>query len=497
MPRKKQETVSTEVVIEKAMDMDTPERFKMSESGYTGLNIFNGVSAEELNSDLRFPRSVKTFKEMSYHSTINSATTLFDNLISKVNWYFLPPENATEQEKRQCEIISEMMHDMDESWFDFISDLMSANRYGFTVHEKVFRRRLVSNGSKYNDGVIGWKKLPIRSQETIEKFIFDDTGNEVIGVKQNKANVSDPYNRYQNKSQDIVVLPRSKFILFRVGKHRGDPFGKSPLTQVYSAWRYLNIIEEIEANGVAKDLTGFPILTIPAKYMSRDASPEDKAIFESYKNALRNLQLNQQSGMIFPSLFDPESRSPLFDIKLLSLDGKKGMDTSKIKEYYKMLILTSLFADVLVLGQSDTGSFAMAQVKNSLSGSQAEAILRNIVNTLQHDLVRQTYELNGWDVSRMGHFDYDNLQAESLDELSKAFQRIASVGFLPRNHDVVNKGLVSMGIDPLDPNVNLDEVLTPMESRAGDGMEVGKTGNGTSDNVSATDNSSLNLENNG
>lgn len=495
MPRKKQETVSQPVVVEKAMDMDTPDRFKMSEAGHLGLQIFNGVTAEELNCELRFPKSIKTFKEMSYHSTINSAMTLFDNLISKVNWYFLPPENATEEEKNQCKIIAEMMHDMDEPWSEFISDLMSANRYGFSLHEKVYRRRLISNGSKYNDGLISWKKLPIRTQETIEKFVFDSTGNEVIGVRQNISLVSDPYNRYKGKSQEAIVLPRSKFILFRVGKHRGDPFGRSPLTQVYSAWRYLNIIEEIEANGVAKDLTGFPILTIPAKYMSRDASPEDKLIYESYKNALRNLQLNQQSGLIFPSLYDPESRNPLFDIKLLSLDGKKGMDTSKIKEYYKMLILTSLFADVLVLGQSDTGSFAMAQVKNSLSGSQAEAILKNIINTLQHDLIRQTYELNGWDVARMGHFDYDNLQAESLDELSKAFQRIASVGFLPRNHDVVNKGLASMGIDPLDLTTELDDVLTPMESRAGDGMGVGKTGNGTSDGVAGTDNSSLNLDN--
>jgi hypothetical protein len=65
---------------------------------------------------------------------------------------------------------------------------------------------------------------------------------------------------------------------FKFGKHRGDPFGKSPLRDAYTAWRYLSVIEEIEANGVAKDLTGLPILYLPPQYLSEDASPAQKAI---------------------------------------------------------------------------------------------------------------------------------------------------------------------------------------------------------------------------
>ncbi len=257
---------------------DSPERFKLAESGYLGLNIFEGVTREELKNELNFPRSVKTFKEMSYHSTINAAITLYHNLISKVDWKFNPPVSATEEEKRQCKIISEMMEDMDQPWVEFISDVMSAQVYGFSIHEKVYRRRLKTSGSKYNDGLIGWKKLPIRNQETIEKFIFTPDGNEIKGVKQNANLAADVYNRYDSRESKEVVLPRSKFLLFRVGKHKGDPFGKSPLRDAYSAWRYLTIIEEIEANGVAKDLVGLPVLKIPPQYLSADATPEQKAI---------------------------------------------------------------------------------------------------------------------------------------------------------------------------------------------------------------------------
>ncbi len=233
---------------------------------------------------------------MSYHGTINAALTLYENLIGKVDWLFKPVRNASTEELKQAEIINEMMHDLtDQNWSEFISEAMSANMYGFSVQEKVYRRRLKANGSKYNDGVIGWKKLPIRNQETIEKFIFSEDGNEVKGVKQNLSAVSDVYNRYSSRTNSEVILPRSKIMLFRAGKHKGDPFGKSMLRDAYLAWRFLSVIEEIEANGVAKDLAGLPVLKLPPQYLSSDASPDQKAIRAYYENVMRNLQMNQQS----------------------------------------------------------------------------------------------------------------------------------------------------------------------------------------------------------
>jgi len=263
--------------VQKAVD-DTPDRFKLSESGYLGLNVFSGVSNDELKRELNFPNSINTYKQMSYHGTINAALTLYENLIGKVDWVFKPVRDANAEETRQAEISNEMMHDLtDQNWSEFISEAMSANMYGFSVQEKVYRRRLKANGSKYNDGVIGWKKLPIRNQETIEKFIFSEDGNEVKGVKQNLSAVSDVYNRYSSRINNEVILPRSKVMLFRAGKHKGDPFGKSMLRDAYLAWRFLSVIEEIEANGVAKDLAGLPVLKLPPQYLSSDASPDQKA----------------------------------------------------------------------------------------------------------------------------------------------------------------------------------------------------------------------------
>ena len=475
------------------LESDQINKFKLSEAGYSGLRVFAGVTSDELKQELNFPASVNTFKKMSYHSTINAALTLYESLVLKADWKVVPPENATEEEKKQTEFIRQCTEDMEHSWSDFIRDVLSCNIYGFSVHEKVYRRRNSANGSVYNDDLIGWRKLPIRTQETIQKFMFSQDGNSILGVQQNISLVQDPYGRYAGRDP-LVNLPMSKILLFRTGRHRGDPFGKSLLRDAYLAWRYLTALEEIEANGVAKDMVGLPVLSIPAQYLSADATPEQKSVRMYWENALRNLQQNQQSAVMLPSAFDPETRQPLFDLKLLSVDGKKGFDTTKVKEYYKNLILTSLFADLLTMGQSATGSYSLGSIKTSLVGLLIENLVKTIADTLNNDLIKQTYQLNGWDASRRCRLDYDNLEAPDMEEFSKFVQRVASVGFMTKDLDTVNRIRENMGMDHLPEGTDVTALLTDNTSRAGDGMAKG-SGNGTSDNVAGSDSSANNADN--
>ncbi len=474
--------------------VDQPDRFKLSEMGNLGLSVFGGVTDSELRSELNFPHSIKTYKTMSAHSAINSALTLFDNIVGKAKWNMVPPKEASEEEKRQCKIVEEMMHDMEGTWPEFIRDVLSMNMFGFAVHEKVYRKRYTSNGSKYNDGVIGWKKLPIRAQETIEKFIFSPDGNDILGVKQNLSGISDQYNRFSGRESKEVVLPRSKIMLFRSGKHRGDPFGKSPLRDAYLAWRFLTALEDLEATSVSKDVSGIPVLSIPPQYLSEDASPSQKAIKAYYENALRNLQMNQQTAFLLPLAYDEVSKQPLFKLELLSMDGKKAFDLNKIKDYYKNLIVTSLFSEVTSMGQTQVGSFALGSLKNSMTGIAAETMIKVVAEVLNKELIQQTYELNGWDTTRAGTLDYDGIDDTDLESVSKAFQRYSSTGLLELDREVLNSVRNSLGIDELPVDLAPQtEILTGNTSKSGEGLKT--AGEGTSLSPNGTDTSSNNLEN--
>lgn len=216
--------------------------------------------------------------------------------------------------------------------------------------------------------------------------------------------------------------------------------------------------------------------------MTEDATPSQKSVYEYYKNIIRNIQLNQQSGLVMPMAFDPDSKQPLFKFELLGVEGGKSYDTTKIKEYYKNNILTALFADLLILGQNATGSFALGTTKMQLMGVAIEALLREIQDVVNNDLIRHTFELNGWDIARMPTVHYGDFEADDLEAFSKAIQRMSSVGMIERDREVLNKVRESLGVTPFPEDEPVkDELLTGNSSKAGQGMATPFEGTRTSD----------------
>jgi DNA-binding transcriptional regulator YhcF (GntR family) len=492
MARPKKEPVITPQSITKAIDPAfTPAKFKLGEIGATGLMMFTGITADEAYRELTWPQSARTYKKMSYHTAVNSCLSLYDNIISKVQWRIVPPENATAKEIKQSKFIESCLGDMESSFKSVIRDCLSSNVYGFAILEKVYRKRYKSQGSLYDDGLIGLKKLALRTPETIERFIVDYETNEIMGVRQNLG-LTGVYSSITNQIRNI---PKSKYMHVTTGRSRADPFGKSPLRDVYLAWRYLEVVQELEAAGLSKDLNGIPVLKVPAQYLSADASPDQQLQAENFKNIARNLQAGAQAGVLLPSSMDEQTRTPLFDLQLLSTQGgQKQFDTSKIKEYYVNQVYTAMHADILIQGQSTVGSYSLAQVKSTLTGAAVEQMLTNIADAFQRDVIRQIYELNGYDISRLPTLDYEGVTEVDLDTLSKAYQRLASTGMIEKDRTVLNAVRRALGVDPKpqDEPPNKDE-LGEVTSRSGDGLK--SAGFGTSNSVTGADHSSNNLDN--
>lgn len=466
-------------------------KMQFSEIGYTGLTKYGGVIYEEMKRELQFPHSIKTFKQMSYDATISAALNFYESMMLKSNVKVVPPINPTQEDFDKVEFIKQCMDDMEHSWQDFIQEVSSMNTYGFSIHEIVLRKRLLSKGSKYNDGKIGWSKLPIRGQDSIYQFVYSDDGRELKGVKQ-LTQISSGVSYGGASSSDEI--PRHKFLLFRLGKRKDNPLGESPLKSCYFAWKYKTEIENLENIGISRDLGGIPIAWVPADIMVEDAPPEMKAQFEMWKRIVANIQANQQAGLVLPNVYDEITKQKMFEFQLLSNSGGKAYNTSEIKNYYVNNILTALAADVLILGQGSGGSYALSSIKGSLTMVAIESKLKEIANVINHHLIPLTAERNGWDLSRLPKIEFEDLESQSLEDLSKFIQRIASVGLMPVNHDVVNRVLTIMGLEKLPEDADLESLLSSKTTRAGDGFKT--AGEGTSTSVSNTDTSSMNLENN-
>jgi len=469
-------------------------RLRLGEMGAIGLKQYSGNIAEENRRELRFPEACRTFRTMSQDATIKAAISLVEMMISRVDWTVdlgVEPDAAM---KARGAFLEEVMHDMDHSFEDFIREVTSMYTYGFCVNEKVYRRRTYDAGSSYNDNKIGIKKLPVRSQDTISRWVFSDDGRDLMGLEQSLAGIQNG-DRYVNISGNgIIQIPRKKFMLFRVDAKRDNPEGNSPLRGCYNAWLFRRQIEEQEAIGITRDMNGMPTLYLPPRYMSEDASDSEKAIFEYYKNVIRNIQMNEQSGLILPQAFDPESRQPLFKFELTSTQGGKMYDTDVIIKRWDNKILMVLFADMLKMGQDQVGSYSLAGAKTNIMAMAIEARLKEIQDTLNNDLIPQLFALNGeiLTAKELPKFKYGDLDEVDLDEFSKAIQRMGSVGALELDRDMANKIRESIKVTPkgVDEPVDKQEIMGG-DSQAGNGMAAGG-GNGASGKPSSRDNAAAN-----
>jgi hypothetical protein len=465
-------------------DNPTPS-LKLGESGYNGLTVIGGNILEEYQYELRWPYIIPTLKEMAKDVTIAPALSLFESQVARSNWSVKIPKGYEDELKEKANFVRQCMKDMDHTWEEFIEQASSFIRYGFSVHEKVYRRRLKSRGSKYNDGLIGWKKLPIRSQDTITTFEWDDTGRDITGVWQKKniprGKKQSPRASEFNTGEPDVFLKKDKILHFKTGVIKDNPLGLSPLVACWRPWKMRTALEEHELIGINQDLRGLKVIYIHPKYLDPNASVEDQAVGEYYRNIVRNLHNGDQSGVLLPSHYD-ENGNSMFKFDVVSITGQKAHDVDKVINRYNTSILTALTSDFLILGQAGGGSFALSETKMTISEIAIEAKLREIQAVLNHDLIPQLFALNGWDLEVLPYFEFDPVKTTSLDDLSSGIQRIAGVGLMPQTPKVVNWICDQLGI-PQDFAEDMDReeflsMLTKYESRSGDGLE--SDGPGTS-----------------
>lgn len=479
----------------------TIPRIRLGEQGFLGLKTSNHRILEETQQAFRYPAFITTVNEMRNNPTVGSAMNVYRMMISRVQWDVEAPKGADEKLLKRTELVRTMMKDMEGSWSSFIESVIPYLEYGFAINEIVLRRRLKKNGSKFNDGLVGIKKLPTRSQETICGWVFSEDGSDLIKVEQSLLNIENAY-RFQHRTNDNgkIEIDREKFLLFSASATKGNPEGNSIYKNIYLAFKQLTLLQDQELVGVAKDVQGILKIAIPPRYLDINASPEDKAVVEAFQRIIDNYNAGTQRGLLVPNMIDPEAKLPLFTYELMESKGGAKYDTEAIIKRLQGDILSALSVDILKLGAEGSGSFSLAESKSSVLALAIDYRLKEIAEVLNSHLMRLIFEMNGWDTANLPKFTYSDIEEVSLEEFSKAVQRIFSTSAIEVDRHVMNRIREIMGvpIKPEDEEVDKEALpakMTGQFSKAGDGMEVGTTGDGTSKTPSGKDRSSSNANN--
>lgn len=349
------------------------------EIGRIGQRRYGGTYYEEFLPELRGKRGVETYREMSENDDIVGAIIFaIEMLVRQCKWN-VEPGGATAKDKEAAEFIESCMDDMQDTWTDTISEILSFITYGWSFHEIVYKRRMGNTRdprmrSKFNDGLIGWKKLPIRGQETLYQWEYDNEDN-LLGMTQ----MAPP-------DYGIHTIPIEKALLFRTKSRKNNPEGRSILRNAYRSWYFKRRIQEIEGIGIERDLAGLPVMTAPESIDPWENTDESKEAQSKMENIVRNIRRDEMEGAVLPFGYK---------LELLSSGGNRQFDTNAVINRYDTRIAMTVLADFIFLGHDKTGSWALSSDKTELFAVAIGAFLDIICETFNNRGIPSLIDING------------------------------------------------------------------------------------------------------
>lgn len=393
-----------------------------SEQGRTGLKRAAGYIDEEFLPHLRGRKAVKVFREMSENdSTISSLLFTIDRLVRNVDWK-VTPGGKSKEDADAARFIEECMQDMSHTWSDFISEALSCLIYGWSWHEIVYKQRGglwnkdSRRRSRYSDDLIGWRKMPIRGQETLLRWAFDETGDT-------KAMIQMPPPSFQT-----ITLPIERSLLFRYRHSKNSPEGVSMLRGAYRAWYMKKRLEEFEAIGVERDLAGMPIAHIPADWLTAPKGSELRKKAEDMKKLVKSIRRDEQDGLVFPMEYDQDTKQPLYKFELLTTGGGRSFSTNEIIARYKEEMLMTVLADFILVGHQGGGSYSLHTDKTGIFRTALNSIANNIADVLNRHAIPRLFMVNGWKPDTLPTIVPTDVDSPDITQLGQFMQSMGALG---------------------------------------------------------------------
>lgn len=371
--------------------------------GSTGLRRHGPYIYEEFLPELRWPRAGKIYQEMADNDPVIGAILYLAEMLVRGASWDVTPAGDTPEDIEAATFLKSCMDDMEMSWANVISEILSMFTYGFSFHEVIYKvrrgpdERSPKYRSQYSDGRIGWRAMPIRSQTSMDEWIFNED-NELTAFVQ----VAEPdYKR--------VIIPMSKGLLFRTRVSRDNPEGKSLLRNAYRPWFFKKHFEEIEGIGIERDLAGFPVLTAPENLdLWNDDDPQMVTLRTRAEDLVSSIRRDSEEGILLPHGWE---------LELLTSGSSRQIDIGSTIDRYDNRIAITMLSDIILLGNK-SGSFALADTKQSMLAASLQAQVTNIADVFNSKAVPQLFRFNSFNITKLPRIVPGQIQTPSLKEVA-------------------------------------------------------------------------------
>ena len=409
--------------------VQAPDPF--SEVGTSGLRQYGGFVLEEWLATLSGRRAAWVWREMMDNSAVVGGILFaIEMLARQVEWSVEGDEADKMPSGEKCtEYAESCMHDMAHTWGDTLSEILSFMPYGWSLHEEVFKRRngevpvppipgsLASEApapteeddsppsSEYDDGLIGWRKLAGRAQETLMRWEF-------AGYATVRAMEQIDWHGGRH------LIPIQKSMLFRTKATRNNPEGRSILRSAYESWYYMRNIQTIEAIGIERDAAGLPVATPPEGvdlWLENQADMLTKA-----QEMVASIRKDENQGIVKPTAG--------WLIELLRSGGTRQIDTNEVLKRYRQELAASMLADFFLVGMDGLGSYAMVDVKADLFGMAVDASLDMICDVFNRYGFPRLMSINGVKPKEKLRLKHTSAGRINLEQTGKFLQELSLAG---------------------------------------------------------------------
>lgn len=407
--------------------MGRMQKFKpFDEYGKTGLKQYAGIMMEEFLPQLQGQRGIQAYREMADNDDIVGAILFaIKMLIRQVDWD-IEKQGNTAADKDAAEFVKSCIDDIYPNWANTVAEILSFLTYGWSYHEICYKRRLGKQkdhviSSKFDDGLIGWQKFPIRSQDTLWRWEYDEN-ERLTGMSQ----MAPP-------DYAIRTIPREKALHFVTESAKENPEGRSILRNSYRLWYFKKRMQEIEGIGVERDLAGLPVLVAPEDVDLWDTEDPDMAVMLAYAETLvQNVRRDALEGIVLPHGWE---------FQLLSGGSKRQFEIGTIIERYDTRIAMTTMADFVLLGHQNVGSFALSSNKTKLFSVALGIYLDIICGEFNTHAIPKLIDLNAEHFKGITEYPkliHGDVEERNLVELSTFLKDMIGIGLLEPDENLAD-----------------------------------------------------------
>lgn len=415
--------------------------------GVSGISVYGGfVRTTERNPDWIGQNKWRTIADLVTNVSIIAASTqYFLNLVSHPKWTVHPADDNNPKAKQVAEFVEEVIHDMETPWSRVVRRAGMYRFNGFGIQEWIAKKR--------DDGLIGLADVEPRPAFSIEKWEISLEG-QLLGVWQRSP-----------QTFQLYGIPRNKFIYMVDDTLTDQPDGLGVFRHLAEPYSRLKQYLELEARAYERDLRGIPVGRAPITYLNqlvKNGTIKDTDR-DNLLNGLRDFITTQvrekDTGIMLDSMpyesLTADGILPTgqmqWGIELLTGGVQSLAEMAKAIDRLQREMARIIGTEHLMMGDQG-GNRALAVDKSRNLYLIANAVLSNIADAADHDIIDPIMTLNGFDDDLRPHFTVEDVAFKDVAQISTALFQMAQAGaVLDPNDEAIDDVRDLLGISRHKP----------------------------------------------